>query len=438
MKLMTKMNFRLILIVFMGLFVLLFQCTSNSDNKKTFSLREIYQSGMTAYQDSNYTDYLNAMKRANDLRPNHPSVIYNIASGQALTGNHDSALFWLNRFADLGMTGQPEHDNDFKSLYSDPLFQAVAQRINNNSLQVGEPTIILSLPDSTLITEGVAYDPRSGNFFISSIHQRKIVTVDAKGASHTFVPSGSNGLGSVSGVVVDTMRNLLWAASAVTERTPPVSPAELGQTGVFAFDLATGELRHRKIFPPDSIPHSFGDIATGTDGEIYLSDDQAGAIYWFSLVQNQFIPVTLPKAFTSPQGVIVEPSGKSLIVADYTSGLYHVDLKSGELTPVEPTEPMCLLGIDGLCSEDQYLYAIQNGIRPHRVVKLTLNPSRTQVIKLDILAANHPDFDEPTLGVIANGKLYFNGNSQWRFLNKNGTLSNLNELQRPKIFSVPL
>lgn len=408
------------------------------DPKKAPSLGEIYQSGLAAYNDSNYTDFLNAMKHANDLRPNHPSVIYNLASGQALTGNHDSALFWLNRYADLGIAGEPDRDSDFQSLTSDPLFQAVVQRIKENSRPIGSPAIVISLPDSTLITEGIAYDSRSGNFFVGSIRQRKIMQIDANGRISTFVPTKTGGLGSVFGLVVDTTQNLLWATSAVFEQTPPEEPRELGQTGIFAFDLITGELCYHQMLPPDSIPHLFGDIALGPDGEIFMSDDRGKTIYWYSIFQGQLVAITTPGEFTSPQGLVVEPSGKSLIVADYTSGLYRVDIKSGALTVLEPREPMCLLGIDGLCSDGEFLYAIQNGIRPQRVVRLTLDSQRDNITKMDVLAASNPDFDEPTLGVIANGQLYFNGTSQWRFLNKDGTLANPENLQRPKIFALSI
>ena len=419
-----------------ALFFLIMACQSGPEKQP--ALQEIYQTGMSAYEDSNYTDFLKAMKRANDLRPNHPSVIYNLASGQALTGNHDSALFWLNRYADLGMTGDPELDSDFKSVYDDPLFQAVVRRIKDNEHQIGMAEIVAVLPDSTLITEGLAFDPRSGSFFVSSVHQRKIMKIDSLGAISTFVQSASGGLGSVLGMTVDTTRNLLWVCSAIFNQTPPGTVAEDGQTGVYSYDLQTGNLQQKVMIPPDSSGHLLTDLVLAPNGDLYTSDSRSEMIFRLSAGSHKLEPFVAPQIIRAPQGMVVLRDQQTLLVADYARGLYRVDLPSRKVTALELSEPMCLLGIDGLCSDGKFLYAIQNGIRPQRVVRLTLDSPRKKIIKLEVLAANHPDFDEPTLGVIADGHLYFNGNSQWRFLKNDGTLANPENLQQPKIFVLPI
>ncbi|MCF7797816.1 MAG: hypothetical protein K9N11_07155 [Lentisphaeria bacterium] len=423
-----------------GLIIMsLFISTCQSGSEARPSLQEVYQAGMAAYEAGEFSDYLKAMKRAHDVRPHHPSVVYNLASAQALTGNHDSALFWLNRFADLGFAAHPEQDSDFVSLQPRPLFQAVIQRISANERLQGDAEIAFSLPDSTLLTEGIATDSRSHTFFVSSIYQRKIVKIDATGKVRTFIPSRKDDLGSAFGMAVDTAREVLWIASTIMDLGKRNRPGEtIGECGVFAFQLHTGDLVQKILLPADTLNHLFGDLTVTPDGDVYVSDGGAGTIYRLKSNTSTLEPLFPPGAIGSPQGLVYFEEYDALILADYATGLYRINLSDNSLLPLKLAQPMCLLGIDGLVTDGAALYAIQNGIRPHRVVKLTLDWKRNRVSGLQVLAANHPDFDEPTLGVTTNGWLYFNGTSQWRLLSRTGDWVNPEALQPPKIFRVPL
>ena len=73
---------------------------------------------------------------------------------------------------------------------------------------------------------------------------------------------------------------------------------------------------------------------------------------------------------------------------------------------------LSLTGIDGLALFERSLVAIQNGIVPHRVIRLDLAPDGVTISKAAILEMNHPDFDEPTLGVVVDGVFYFSADSQ--------------------------
>ncbi|HEY6930253.1 MAG TPA: hypothetical protein VJA66_11305, partial [Thermoanaerobaculia bacterium] len=53
-----------------------------------------------------------------------------------------------------------------------------------------------------------------------------------------------------------------------------------------------------------------------------------------------------------------------------------------------------------------------NGVTPHRVIRLDLAPDGLSIAKARILEMNHPDFDEPTLGVVVESTLYFSADSQ--------------------------
>jgi Tol biopolymer transport system component len=69
-------------------------------------------------------------------------------------------------------------------------------------------------------------------------------------------------------------------------------------------------------------------------------------------------------------------------------------------------------GVDGLVYADGRLVAIQNGIEPSRVSVFDLAPDGAGIARARILVMNHPILDEPTLGTVVDGVLYFSANNQ--------------------------
>ncbi len=95
-------------------------------------------------------------------------------------------------------------------------------------------------------------------------------------------------------------------------------------------------------------------------------------------------------------------------------------------------------GIDGLVYSDGGLVAIQNGIQPHRVIRLDLTPDGLGIARGRILEMNHPDFDEPTLGTVVGGALYFIADSQGqKFLDEKRPIP-ANEMRDTVILKLPL
>jgi hypothetical protein len=59
------------------------------------------------------------------------------------------------------------------------------------------------------------------------------------------------------------------------------------------------------------------------------------------------------------------------------------------------------------------LIATQNGVNPNRVIRIYLNDQLNKIEQVKVLESNHKLFDEITLGTIADGNLYYVGNSQF-------------------------
>jgi hypothetical protein len=129
--------------------------------------------------------------------------------------------------------------------------------------------------------------------------------------------------------------------------------------------------------------------------------------------------------------------GRFLFVADYAQGVARVDLRSTTVLFLETPEDLLVTGIDGLVLAGESLVGIQNGLRPNRVLRLRLDEERSRVVEGVILERAHPQFDEPTLGVLVDGALYYVANSQYRHFGRDGT-PDLESLRDPVILRLPL
>ena len=97
--------------------------------------------------------------------------------------------------------------------------------------------------------------------------------------------------------------------------------------------------------------------------------------------------------------------------------------RARSVSQVEAADSVLALGIDGLYFHRGGLIGIQNGVTPHRVARFTLGPSGDRVIRAEVLERAHPRYDEPTLGVLVDGELYYIANAQWERFGEDGRIA---------------
>jgi len=400
--------------------------------------RAWYRLGVAAYQRKDYLGFLENMKKALELEPDSPLLIYNMAAASALVGNKEDALSHLSRLASMRVFMDAAGDSDFDSMKETPEFKAIVERLRALKTRVGASTTAFTLPEKDLITEGVALDPVSGDFFVSSVHQRRIVRVSRKGKPKDFIASKQDGLWAVLGMKVDAERRTLWACSSSVPQMIEGTPEEPARGTLFRFDMDTGALKGKYALGGGAEGHDCNDLTVGSRGDVFVSDNRAGEIATLP-AGSQELAVLIPAGtLRSPQGLAFTPDEKTLYVAEYGRGLSRIDLAAKTATPLSHPADLPLQGIDGLLWWKGGLIAIQNGITPHRVVRLDLSAAGDAVTGSRILEMSNPSFDEPTLGVVAGKTLYYVANSQWSRFDKNGAIFPMNRLAEPVILKLEL
>jgi tetratricopeptide (TPR) repeat protein len=390
-----------------------------------------------AYQSKDYAAFLENMKQAAALRPNHPRLMYNLSAAYALNGRKDEAIQWLGRVARMGLVYAAEKDEDFASLKDSRDFADVVALFQKNRSQVGDAAHAFTVHEKGLVPESVAYDPAAKVFYLSSVYRRKILRVGTKGEVTDFATE-REGLWSVMGMKVDAARRSLWVCTAAQPQMSNYDARERGRSGLFKFDLRTGKLAGKYMLADDSKQHWLGDLAINSRGDVYTTDSLTPALYVLRLGAERLEPVLEGEPFVSPQGLDFTSDEKRLFVADYAKGVFVVDLLTKRYAPLVPAQDSTMLGIDGLYFYRGGLVAVQNGVNPQRVVRLFLSKDLSRVERFQTVAANDPAFDEPTLGVLVRSQFYFIANSQWGALDEQGRLAPEEKLKEPVILKLGL
>lgn len=391
--------------------------------------RQAEQLAVKAYRAKDYAEFLTQMKLANTARPNHPRLIYNLASAFAMNGQAENSLNSLERLAKMGLIFDIAKDEDFKAFSGSERFKSIEAKFAENRRATGNSTRAFTLGDKTLITEGVAYDAKTKTFYVGSVHQRKVIAIK-NGVASDF-SSVSDGLWSVLGMRVDTARGWLWVCTAAFPQMRGFDEKDKGRSGIFKYDLRSGKLVKKYVLPDGN--HALGDVLVGRDGRVYATDSISPVIYMIDPKQDSIEEFVRSDNFASLQGLAFSDDDREMYVADYSKGLFRVDMASKRITQLKPDESVTLLGIDGLYYFREKLIGIQNGISPQRVVSFSIAGDRIDGFKT--LEANHADFMEPTLGTLVGDKFFYVANSQWPLVSEKAELA-LEKLQPPVVLRI--
>ena len=395
------------------------------------------QQAAAAFKAKDYAAALAHLKKADALIPNHPSIVYNLAVVYAALGNPSAAVQQLDHLAAMGLTYAVDKDASFAAIKDTDEFQVVLKKLQANKTPVVHSQTAFTVDEKGLIVESVAYDPNDEVFYVSSVHKRKILRLDHHGTLKTFA-SEQDGLWSVLGLKVDAKRRHLWAVSSASPQMTGFTKEADGSSGIFKFDLQTGKLIKKYLLPNQPLPHALGDLLLNARGDVYASDSRTPAVYKIDASRDTLELFLEDERFVSPQGLTFADDESQMFLADYSKGIFKIDLKTKQVAHIPTLAEATFLGIDGLYFYKGALIAIQNGINPHRVARITLSKSLSQAEKIAVLEVNNPVFDEPTLGVIVKDEFYFVANSQYGSVNDKGELAPAEKLQNTLILKLNL
>jgi hypothetical protein len=383
--------------------------------------RAAYGRAVAAYRKKDFVTARIEMARAAAAWPTQQAYLENSLGLAALARDTADVARWLDRLARLGI-GRGGADSSFRALAGAPAYEAAVRRLETATAPAPRSRVRLTIADTMMHPEGVAFDSRTGSWFVGSVRQRRVVVVGRDGSAHDFVHPAADGIGGVFGMAVDEARRTLWVATTSLPRMQDFAVTDSGRVGIYGYDIDTGRLRRHVWAPRDaSVSHTFGDVAVAPNGDVYASDSQAPWIFRLAAGGDSLERFATHALFRSLQGMAVTPDGATMYVADYSHGLLRVDLRSRSVTPLRAPPNVTLLGVDGLYLHRGALIGVQNGVAPARIARFCLDADGGGVRRLEMVDRNPALADEPTLGVVVGDSLFYVATSQWDKFGDAGT-----------------
>ncbi|HET9317342.1 MAG TPA: hypothetical protein VFQ51_17255 [Vicinamibacteria bacterium] len=398
-------------------------------------VRALNDKATAAYRAKDYAGFLKHSQALAELVPWSTRARYNLACAHALIGEPMAAVRVLERLAAQEVAFDLAGDDDLASLREREDFAEVQRRMDALSAPVGQATPAFQVAQKDVIPEGVAHDPKTGAFFVSSVRHRKIVRVLPDGTASDFVAEGQDGLQAAMAIAVDAPRRALWVSSRAIAQMAGFKPGDPeGRAFLAELDVDTGRQRRTVAAPEGGM---VADLTVAGDGTVYAADAENGRVYVLAPGASALRTLVEKGAIRSAQGMALTPDGRTLYVADYARGVARVGVADGSLAWVSVPADTATTGIDGLVLAGDWLVGVQNGLNPHRVIGLRLDAAGESVTESRTLVRGHGAFDEPTLGIVVGKDFYFVANSQYAHFRRDGSLDET-RLAGPVVLRTPL
>lgn len=339
--------------------------------------------------------------------PGHPSLVMLRAQAFAAAGRLDDAerdvrrlLAWDARYARRAL-----QDSTLAALRP-RLDSVVTPLAAGADSAISRGRVVATIEERDLVPEGTAWDPATRSILIGSLNKNAIIAIARDGKITDRVTRGSNGLGSVVGIHVDTTRGILYATSnARFDR-----PADSTRSALYAFDAATGSFRARYEVPAGSGPNFLNDLTSGTDGTVYVTDSRSGAIWVLRPGATTLTRFEAAGRFTGPNGITTSPDGRHLFIADMDF-IRVVPVSGAAPWNLEVPDSINVFGVDGLAFARNGLI-VHHPLSYWRVVHYAIDPEYRRITGRTIIEMSTPDSRTSTTGEVAGENYVYIGNSQ--------------------------
>ncbi len=274
--------------------------------------------------------------------------------------------------------------------------------------------IILTKTEKDVIPEGITIDPVKGNIYVSSIAQKKIISIDASGMNKDFITTNQDGFLEGLGMKIDAKKKWLWAVSNEKQDDWFISK-------IHAFDLTTHSVKQQYILK-DTARHLWNDLILHPNGRIYITDTYGSSIYEVDPVKQKLNVFLRDSLIAWPNGICFRPNNK-IYIATYSHGLMQLDPSTKKLSPLKGyTDSVKAYNLDGLVYWNNTIIGVYNGAADNKdnaIVQYSLNDAGDKIINERVIDKGNDLFHEPTTAALWANKLYVVANSYLGAYNTN-------------------
>ena len=390
----------------------------SENGKRPAAYVEARRAFLRALEAGGFKEARAALGRRRAAAPGRVDVGYDLACLEARSGQVERAFSALAPLADAGLAVDPAADTDLAPLRRDPRWAPLLTRFAASRSAVSPKGATLDVPAALELVEDVAEDARTGDVFVSSVRTGEVWRRVGGGWTSWAHPaperSGAFALG------LDAQRGLLHVSVGVVPQSEGYRKSDEGRSALVTYRVEDGaELARRG--PPGEGPHLLGDLTVTPDGTVLVSDALAGTVLRLRPGRAALEPLVPPHTFSSPQTPVLGADGKTVLVPDWTLGLFALPLAGGTPEPVLGPDDLVTGGIDGLVAVPGGLLAVQNGIVVPRLVRLWLDPQGRRITRWTVVARG-PELADPTHVVVRRGGALVIAESGWARFTDDGAV----------------
>lgn len=352
------------------------------------------------------------LERMGQLRPNVVEYRLALARTYALRDLKSKTYDLLLSMQRQGLGYDLAKDKNFEKVSKTKVWKYIVDTLDTNLKPFGEGRVVFSLPKGDHLYEALGYDPARKQFLVGSVRDGTIQRKSKDGKLEDFIKAdATNGMWSVYALSAVPEDDALYVASTASVYFRDFNKDDYGKAGVFKFQLSTGKFLTKYVLEPDAEARTLSSIVAGKGGRVFAADGLRNQVY---RVDGKSLKVLVSNPqLTSVRGLALDDAGKRLYFADYMLGVFGVDLAAGKGFDLQYDPASLFLGgVDGLYWYDNSLAIVQNGMQPHRVMRLSLDSDGKKVTRVAPIDAANAAFGVTSGGVLVDSDLYFIANSQ--------------------------
>ncbi len=321
------------------------------------------------------------------------------------------------------------------------LFGFIFLLINLGCTAEDTTQIAFEINEPDLIPEGIAFDQKSGQFFIGSTYKRKIVSINEDGTIQDFVSSEDANLLGVLGMKVDPERRCLWVLSSHAGDGMPMEnmdSTEEGISRIHKFNIDTKALINQFELGNTEGRNFLNDLTIANSGSVFITDTQTKRIYRIQHEKDSLELFFQMDSTMSPNGIDISNDQRHLFLAVYGGkNVVRLELETKNLMVIEvPNSEK--ISADGLYFYKNSLIAVQPWNEDRMVSRFFLDEEREKITTISVLENESPHFSQPTTAVLVGNHLYCIANSQLQVFRRLYNKEEAAELVNPILLKIPL
>jgi hypothetical protein len=164
------------------------------------------------------------------------------------------------------------------------------------------------------------------------------------------------------------------------------------------------------MLPIDARPHELGSLAVTDQGHVYAIDRASPIVYLKAPESDRLEAFVANWKLGSFSDIAVTPDNSRLFVAEPRMGVFVVDPVGKQAAMLKGPDTLNLSGIEGVEYVNGQLIVVQGGLKPQRLMRLTLDANGSAVETVSPMAVALPEFSRPGIGTLQGQDLYYLAN----------------------------